>query len=424
MSSNDWKEYTIQQITESVFSGGTPSTIIEEYWNGNYNWLSSGETKNKFITNTDKKITEEGIKKSSTKLAKIGDIVIASAGQGNTRGQASFCCIDTYINQSIIAIRSNKKLVDPSFLFYNISARYKELRQISDGHSIRGSLTTKMINKLKVKLPILDKQKLISKILLSLDQKIEINNKINENLQSISQLLFKHWFVDFEFPNEEGLPYKFSGGEMVDSELGMIPKGWEVKKMQEVIDVRDGTHASPKPKEDGYPLITSKYLSSSGIDFQSANLISQEDYDEINKRSKVDTGDILITMIGTVGNIYKVDEKNINFAIKNVGLFKTSNNKTYANYIYLYLKSDDMKQYIKERLAGSTQQYISLGELRKIPVIIPYIILQKFNKLIEPILQKITEVKEENNRLTNLRDTLLPKLMNGEIDLSNIEIEE
>lgn len=113
----------IGNITEAIFSGGTPDTRKPEYWNGNLMWLSSGETSQPYITRTKKMITQEGAKNSSTRLAKKGDVVIASAGQGNTRGQTSFLKNDMYINQSIISLRANPNLLDSLYLYYNISTR-------------------------------------------------------------------------------------------------------------------------------------------------------------------------------------------------------------------------------------------------------------------------------------------------------------
>ena len=416
MSCNEWKEYRLEDISQIIFSGGTPSTRNEEFWDGDIPWLSSGETRNSFINKTEKTITEEGVKNSSTKLALNGDIVIASAGQGFTRGQVSFCNIDTYINQSLIAIRANNILLNNKYLYYNLKSRYNELRQISDSHSIRGSLTTKMIKDLIIKLPSLEEQEKIANILSSLDDKIELNNEMNKTLEEMAQSIFKRWFVDFEFPNEDGEPYKSSGGEMVDSELGMSPKGWEVKKISELIEVKDGTHASPKVSKEGFPLVTSKHIKGDRIAIEDAKIISEKDYLEVNKRSKVDTGDILISMIGTVGLTYFVQEEEINFAIKNIGLFKTSQNKTLSEYFYLYLKSDNMKNYIEARLAGTTQKYISLGELRNIPVVLPNdSIIDKFKKVVGVLLDKRRLNIINNEELMITRDTLLPKLMNGEI---------
>ena len=120
--------------------------------------MSSGETRNQFIIQTEKTITDIGAKKSSTRLAHKGNTVIASAGQGFTRGQTSFLRIDTYINQSIIAVRPNKDVVDPLYLFYNLYSRYDEMRLLSNSSSTRGSITTKMIGDLLIPLPSLDEQ--------------------------------------------------------------------------------------------------------------------------------------------------------------------------------------------------------------------------------------------------------------------------
>lgn len=144
---------SLSEISLRIFSGGTPSTQCEEYWGGNIPWLSSGETSNRYITRTQASITQLGVEKSSTRLAKKNSIVIASAGQGLTRGQSSLLCLDTYINQSIIAIEIDPELANPLFVFFNISTRYEELRSISDGTSSRGSLTTKLISELQIDLP-------------------------------------------------------------------------------------------------------------------------------------------------------------------------------------------------------------------------------------------------------------------------------
>lgn len=221
----DWDVKKLKDVTSQIFSGGTPNTRMEEYWDGDIPWLSSGETRNRFIKFTGRTITKDGVKNSSTRLAKNGDVVVAGAGQGHTRGQASFCLIDTYINQSVVALRANEKKLVPLYLFYNILSRYNELRQISDAHSSRGSLTTKLLANLNIQLPPIEEQNSIANILYSLDDKIELNRRMNTTLEQIAQAIFKQWFIDFEFPDENGQPYRSSGGDMVDSELGEI-RSW------------------------------------------------------------------------------------------------------------------------------------------------------------------------------------------------------
>ena len=144
----DCEMTTLEDYVDCIYSGGTPATSNMAYWNGNLNWLSSGETRNRFVISTEKTITQLGADNSSTKSAQKYDIVIASAGQGFTRGQTSMLLLNTYINQSVIGLHA-KKTVLP-YLFWNLTNRYDDLRAISDSSSIRGSLTTKMLSKLKI----------------------------------------------------------------------------------------------------------------------------------------------------------------------------------------------------------------------------------------------------------------------------------
>ena len=179
---SDWNTYTLNEVCSRIYSGGTPSTKHLEYWNGDLKWLSSGETSQRFIYDTERTITQDGVKNSSTKLAKKGCTVIATAGQGYTRGQASFLMIDTYMNQSVIACEANTKIVLPLFLYYNLDNRYEEFRLLSDGTSTRGGLSGWIIKRMEINLPPIEDQDRIVELLYAIDQKIENNRKINDNL--------------------------------------------------------------------------------------------------------------------------------------------------------------------------------------------------------------------------------------------------
>lgn len=142
-ASQEMELTTVGAYASKIYSGGTPTTSNAAYWDGAFGWLSSGETRNRFVISTEKSITQEGVDNSSTKLAHKYDIVMASAGQGFTRGQTSMLLLDTYVNQSVIVIHADEMYLP--FIFWNLANRYEELRAISDSSSIRGSLTTKMI---------------------------------------------------------------------------------------------------------------------------------------------------------------------------------------------------------------------------------------------------------------------------------------
>ena len=280
----------------------------------------------------------------------------------------------------------NETLACPKFLYYQLSLI--DFLKYNEGTTIP-SLRTETLNRVEVFLPPLATQQKIAQILSSLDDKIELNNKINDNLEQQAQAIFKSWFVDCMNSNT---------------------------KMSDIIDVRDGTHDSPKSQESGYLLVTSKHLEPYSINPTDANFIKKEDFEKINERSKVDTGDILLSMIGTVGIVSLVTDSYVNWAIKNMGLFKTSKEEKYKYFLLNYLKSKDIKNYINQHLAGSTQKYISLSELRNLPINLPEpVILDKYNRLMQPIYEQIIENTKENRNLISLRDTLLPKLMNGEI---------
>ena len=148
-----WKVTTLGDTCQSIFSGGTPSTQASSYWGGTIPWLSSGETRSTFIIETEKTITKAGVENSSTRLARAGCTVIAGAGQGHTRGQTSLLTFDSYINQSVVVLAANENVSSDLFLFFDLARRYDEFRQLSDSHSSRGSLTTKLLAGVKCVLP-------------------------------------------------------------------------------------------------------------------------------------------------------------------------------------------------------------------------------------------------------------------------------
>ena len=148
-----WRETVLLECCENIFSGGTPSTQSPDYWGGDIPWLSSGETRGRFIIDTEKTITPLGVANSSTRQARAGSTVIASAGQGHTRGQTSFLTFDSYINQSVVVLVADKKISSDLFLFFDLARRYEQFRQMSDSQSSRGSLTTKLLAEMKVVVP-------------------------------------------------------------------------------------------------------------------------------------------------------------------------------------------------------------------------------------------------------------------------------
>jgi len=377
----------IKNVTNAIFSGGTPSTKNKEYWNGDIPWLSSGETRNDFIFETEKTITQLGVDNSSTRLAKQEDVVIASAGQGNTRGQVSFCLIDTYINQSIIALRVKNDVMDPRFLFYNLKSRYPELRRISDSFSSRGSLTAKLLADLEISIPPLHQQKKISKIFYILDMKILSLTQQNQILEKIIQTVFKSWFLDFDGQTK-----------FVDSELGKIPKGWKVSSLEFLCKIETGNLNSNASVDSG-----SYYFFTCSKENFRTNTYSY------------DCEAILLSGNNALGD-FSVKYYKGKFDVYQRTYVLTLKNSEIIDYPYMFFTLQENLQTFKRLSVGTATKFLTMKILNPFLVLTPpRPIHKKFNNLAKPIFMKILQNNFEINNLKKIRDYLLPKLMSGEI---------
>lgn len=252
----------------------------------------------------------------------------------------------------------------------------------------------------KVELPVppIEKQRSIVKAYQTITARIALKREINENLEATIQAIFKSLFIDYERATYSGF---------TEFEFGKHPINWNLVDIDSLVDVRDGTHDSPSPTESGKYLITSRHLLPYTVDRSNAYFISEADFRKANERSRVEYGDILFSMIGTIGNISFITEQEIDFAIKNVGLFRTSQNPDIRHFILSYLKSEIVKKYIASYMAGSTQSYVSLNVLRKIPLILPSDdVLQYFKKQVTPLYAKMIENTREITKLNNLKDVI------------------
>ncbi|MBN1227601.1 MAG: restriction endonuclease subunit S [Deltaproteobacteria bacterium] len=385
---SEWKECKLNDVIELV-GGGTPKTTVLEYWGGDIPWLSVVDfnTENKFVCNTEKTITNEGLKNSSTKLLDEGDIIISARG---TVGATAVLKKKMAFNQSCYGIKSIADISDSNYLYYLIKFSIANLQQMSHG-GVFDTITRETFNYIDIHLPPLPEQRAIAGVLSSLDDKIDLLHRQNKTLEGMAEALWRKMFVEDADP------------------------GWKKINISEIIEVRDGTHDSPKESAEGFYLITSRHLKEGGIDFANAYKISEEDYDQINIRSRVEKNDLLFSMIGTLGLLHFVDEEPL-YAIKNIGLFKSSQKPEFTKFLYLLLKSPISKDFIFENTEGSTQEYIALGSLRSFKFAYPGDIhLKKFDEIIEPYFNKVFQNKFQIHTLSHMRDTLLQKLMNGEV---------
>ena len=412
---SDWKEYRIGELIETIFSGGTPNTKNSDYWNGSLPWLSSGETRNRYINVTEKTITDSGAQNSSTRQALKGDVVMASAGQGYTRGQVSFLNIDTFINQSVIAIRANEKVLDKKFLFYNLSSRYEELRAISDSNSIRGSITTKMVKSMNIRIPDLNTQKAIANTLSSIDDKIETSKQINHHLEQMAQAIFKSWFVDFE-PFGGVKPFDWKEGvfsEIVSSTLsGDWGKENPVGNYQKMVYCMRGADL-PEITFGNKGKMPVRYILPKN--FTNKQLTANNIVIEISGGSPTQSTGRCALITQSLLDRYECDMVCTNFcrAIKP--------KEGYSEFIYYYWRYlyEHNVMFLYENGTTGIKNLDISSFLENEKIIIPTLnSVHKFSNIVQKLRNTIATNGLEIEKLTNLRDTLLPKLLSGEISVN------
>ncbi len=328
------------------------------------------------------------------------------------------------VNQHVSIIRADEKIVDPKYLkSYFINKRTKQyLLSLADSGGTRKALTKGMIENLEISLPPLPIQRHIAAILSSLDDKIENNRKTCEKLEEMAQAIFKQWFVEFNFPDENGLPYKDNGGEMVESELGLIPKGWRVGNLSEISTILDCLHSKkPEPKDDGKLLIQVYNIDKSGwINFKEPYYINDSEFKNWISRMLVKENDFVITKTGRVGAVGQM--------INNFGAAMGRNMVGIRSelpwYTRAFLMSKDKdKQVIQLTNDGTIMKSLHVKAINKFEIILKDINqLSLFNDNVKPLYEKEKELMKESEILQKTRDTLLPKLMSGEIDLEDVNI--
>jgi len=299
---------------------------------------------------------------------------------------------------------------EPGFIFYMLQTLNLENYR---GGSAVPTLNRNHIHPIKLKIPYeINEQKAIAHILSILDEKIEVNNQINKTLENMAQAIFKQWFVDFEFPNEAGVPYKSSGGEMVESELGMIPEGWEVGAFTDNIQILSG--GTPKTNNEEYwngviPFFTPK--DSNGLySFQTEKNITKVGLSKCNSKL-YEKNTVFITARGTVG---KVAMSGVEMAM-NQSCYALVGNNAFNQY-FVYFKVLQAVEELQKNATGSVFNSIVVSTFDALKIVKPQKKeLSLFYDLVRPIFDYIHNNSIQIIELIKIRDTLLPKLMSGEI---------
>jgi len=381
----NWKTYKLSEAFE-IIGGGTPKTKIKEYWEGNIPWLSVVDFNNdqRTVFSTEKSITELGLKKSSTKILSKGQLIISARG---TVGQIAQLGRDMAFNQSCYGLSGKEKLLINDFGYYLLKSSITNIQANSHG-SVFDTITRNTFDNIEVCIPEIEEQKSIASILSALDDKIELNLRMNKTLEEMAMALYKHWFVDFG---------PFQDEEFVASELGEIPKGWEVKKLEDLLEIKYGKDHK-KLEEGNIPV----YGSGGIMRYVDTYLYDQES--------------ILIPRKGTLSNLFYLSEP---FWSVDTMFYSKFRKQNFGKYIFYFLKSLDLASMD----VGSAVPSLTTELLKRIKILVPSIQeVEKFNEIVSGYFKVMESNKDENKSLTQLRDTLLPKLISGEVRVKDVEI--
>ena len=403
----EWKSCKIGDVV-SVRRGSSPRPIKDYVSETGMPWVKIADAtkdQTRFINFTSEFIKEEGIEKSV--VVNPGDLIVSNSA---TPGLPKFMTIKACVHDGWLVFDSYNGILKDFLYYYFIVIRGRLVNQANG--SVFKNLKTDIVRNFDINLPDLETQEKIVKILSQIDKKIETTIKINKNLLSIADAIYKKEFQNFDTYSED---------ELIASDFGLIPKNWHYKTLDEISDV--GIGKTPPRKEtwwfseqEGVKWVSIKDLGNSGTYiFETSEYLTNEAIEKFNVKL-IPINTVILSFKLTVGRIGITTEEMVtNEAIAH---FKLSENSVITKeYLYLYLKNFNYEE------LGSTSSIakaINSKIVKKIPILIPNNKINEFKDLFENLFNKIKSNQLEINKLTKLRDTLLPKLMSGEIDVSKI----
>lgn len=356
---------------------------------------------------------DEKIPSRAKRVVQINDVIYSSV-RPNLKHYGILKKVEKnlIVSTGFIVLRAKHLKISPDYL-YNFLRLEKNIEFVSGiaetSTTTYPSITSKVLEDLEIELPPLETQEKIASILSALDDKIEVNNEMNKTLEEMAQTLFKRWFIDFDFPNENGEPYRSSGGKMVDSELGEIPEGWRVSDIYKISNVIYGAPFKSKQfneEKKGFPLIRIRDLKTFNPQF-----FTEENHP---KKTLVYPGDLLVGMdaefratpwLGKIG-------------VLNQRVCMFSPNKDVVGKYFLKMILEKPLSFFENSKVATTVIHLGKSDVDMIKIICPNdLILEKFKELTECIYKKKINNAQEIQSLTEIRDTLLPKLMSGEVEV-------
>lgn len=418
MSFSKWREVDLEEAVDILGDGlhGTPN--YDE--NGDYYFINGNNLDGEIII--DNKTKRVGYEEYIKHKKELNDRTIFVSINGTLGNVAVYKGEKVILGKSACYFNVKKDINKEFIKYIMLSSKFKNyLYSHATGTTIK-NMGLKQMRGFKFNLPPEQEQKAIAHVLSTVDEKIEANNQINKTLEDMAKAIFKQWFVDFEFPNEDGEPYKSSGGDMVESELGMIPKGWDVVKFDRVLD---SVEAGNRPKggagnlTEGIPSIGAENIIGLGeYDFSKEKYVSKEYYKKMRK-GIVKPSDVLLYKDGAqLGRKtmfmdgFPHEECCIN---SHVFILRVKKPLTQA-YLYFWIDQDWMTQKIVNLNANSAQPGINKVQVKSLKLLVPREnVVSSFDEIAKSLLKKLFANSKENIKLKDIRDIILPKLMSGEI---------
>ena len=423
---SEWKEFFLNDVY--TISSGL-SKPAEDFGSG-FPFLSFKEVFNNFFVPKNlSELVESSEKERLTCSIKRGDVFLTRTSETVNELGMSCVALEDHKNATFngftkrLRPKGNIEIVPEYAGYYFRNTKFrKEITSMSSA-STRASLNIEMIGRLKIVLPSKAEQSSIGFILKTLDDKIDNLRRQNETLEAIAQTLFKHWFIDFEFPNADGKPYKSSGGAMIPSELGEIPEGWEITYLKELVTVTDyvanGSFASLKENVKTYD--SENYaLYVRLVDYNnqfSSNLkyVDKSSFEFLSKSQLKDSYIIVSNIGANAGTIFRPPawlKKPMVLGSNSIVFYS----EYFSEYVYYFLSGYEGKNVLQGIIGGSAQPKFNKTDFRAIELIKPdFRTIKNFNKLVVPFRDKFFLNNASIQTLTKTRDALLPKLMSGQL---------
>jgi type I restriction enzyme S subunit len=421
---NIWKTYKLGEITAYQKGFAFKSDWFKD--KGDLVVRVSDTTQNSIDVSTCHRIDKEKSNELQKYKLEKDDIVIATVGSwppnfASVVGKVVKVPLEAdgaLLNQNAVRLKSiDEDFFSKKYIYYLMKSDYflKYIVNTAQGSANQASIKLTDIFDFKFDIPCFKEQKSIATILSTIDDKIENNLAINITLEEMAMALYKHWFVDFG---------PFQDGEFVESELGKIPKGWKIVQFRELLSLlKDGSHNPPKRVDSGVKFIAGATdIKKLEVTFNKCSYITQDDYNKMHKTWEIKENDILMTIVGTIGNTAIVQNKDLPFSLqRSIAIFRPI--EEIPNYfIYLLINNESFKEYVKAHTNPTGQPGIYLKILGSYVLAQPnFQILKQFNDVIEPLFDQMFSNLTENQTLTQLRDTLLPKLISGAVRLKEFQ---